>query len=161
MENKKQRKNSNKKKRCDSSFGTEQNRKNEKSIIYHDKRWCKPEHDDQELFAMLVLEYFAAGLSWILILEKEEAFREAFDEFDPEIIAEYDDDKIEELMENKDIIRNRKKIEATINNANKFLGIQEEFGSYDKYIWGFTDGKVIDHHLKNGKDKEGLIYGII
>ena len=152
MEIKKKRKNSNKKKRCDSSFGTEQYKKNEKFLLYHDKRWCKPEHDDQELFAMLVLEFFAAGLSWRLILEKEEAFREAFDGFVPEIVAEYDDDKIEELMENTDIIRNRKKIEAAINNANKFLEIQEEFLSFDKYIWGFTDGKVIDHHLKNGKD---------
>ena len=152
MENKKKRNNSKNKKRCGYDFLTENYKNNEKFLIYHDKKWCKPEHDDHELFALLVLECFAAGLSWILILEKEESFREAFDEFNPEIVAEYDDDKIEELMQNKDIVRNRKKIEAAINNANKFLEIQEEFGTFDKYIWGFTDGKIVDHHLKNIKD---------
>ena len=121
-------------------------------IKYHDERWCKEVHNDQELFAMLILEGAQAGLSWNTIIEKEENYREAFDEFDPEIVADYDKDKIEELMNNEGIIRNRRKIEAAVNNAKAFLKIQKEFGSFDKYIWGFTDGKVIDNHLKNMKD---------
>ena len=148
MENKRSRKNSKKKKRCD--FG--QYKVSEKLLYYHDKVWCKPQHDDQELYAMLTLECFASGLKWALILEKEDAFREAFDYFDPEIVAKYDQDKVEELMNNKSIIRNKKKIEAAINNANKFLEIQKEFGTFDDYIWGFTDGEVIDHNLKTFKD---------
>ena len=123
-----------------------------KMIKYHDERWCKEVHNDQELFAMLILEGAQAGLSWNTIIEKEENYREAFDEFDPEIVADYDKDKIEELMNNEGIIRNRRKIEAAINNAKAFLKIQKEFGSFDKYIWGFTDGKVIDNHLKNMKE---------
>ena len=123
-----------------------------KMLNYHDKRWCKEVHNDQELFAMLILEGAQAGLSWNTIIEKEENFREAFDQFDPKIVSEYDKDKIEELMNNEGIIRNRRKIEAAINNAKAFLKIQKEFGSFDKYIWGFTDGKVIDHHLKTFKD---------
>ena len=123
-----------------------------KMIKYHDERWCKEVHNDQELFAMLILEGAQAGLSWNTIIEKEENYREAFDEFDPEIVADYDKDKIEELMNDEGIIRNRRKIEAAINNAKAFLKIQKEFGSFDKYIWGFTDGKVIDNHLKNMKD---------
>ena len=119
---------------------------------YHDERWCKEVHDDQELFAMLILEGFQAGLSWNTIIEKEDNFRKAFDEFDPEIVADYGKDKIDKLMSNKGIIRNKRKIEATINNAKAFLKIQKEFGSFDKYIWGFTYGKVIDHHLKRMKD---------
>ena len=152
MEKKKLRKNSKKKNRCGENFGVSKYLNSEKYVIYHDKRWCKPEHNDQELFAMLILESFAAGLSWNLILEKEEALREAFDNFNPKIICNYNEDKIEELMENENIIRNKKKIEAAINNANKFLNVQKEFGSFDKYIWGFTNEKIIDHHLENIKD---------
>ena len=138
-----------KKKRCE--WG-DLSKLSEKMLKYHDERWCKEVHNDQELFAMLILEGAQAGLSWNTIIEKEENYREAFDEFDPEIVADYDKDKIEELMNNEGIIRNRRKIEATINNAKAFLKIQKEFGSFDKYIWGFTDGKVIDNHLKNMKD---------
>ena len=152
MKKKSLRKNSKKKKRCNSTFGNDIYRKSEKFLEYHDKRWCKPVHDDQELFATLSLESFSVGLSWILIIEKEKSLREAFDNFDPEIIANYDEDKIEELMDNKNIIRNGKKIESVINNANEFLKVQEEYGSFDKYIWGFTDGEIIDHHLEDGKD---------
>ncbi len=101
---------------------------------------------------MLTLECFASGLKWVLILEKEDAFREAFDYFDPETVAEYGQEKVEELMNNKSIIRNKKKIEAAINNAIKFLEIQKKFGTFDDYIWGFTDGEVIDHNLKSFKD---------
>lgn len=120
----------------------------EKMTAYHDLRWCKPEHRDQELFAMLILEGAQAGLSWATIINREENYRKAFDDFDPKKVAAYDEAKVEELMHNEGIIRNRRKIEAAVSNAKAFLKIQEEFGSFDAYIWGFTDGKFIDHHLK-------------
>ena len=140
------------KRRCDLGFGTQQYHVSEKFLKYHDTRWCKPEHNDQEQYAMLILEGVQAGLSWPLILEKEDNYREAFDGFDPAIVATYDDARVEKLMQNEGIIRNRSKIKAAITNAQAFLKVQQEFESFDKYIWGFTDGKVIDHHLKNGKD---------
>lgn len=140
------------KKRCDFGFGTKGDRISEKYLLYHDTRWCKPEHRDEELFAMLVLEGMQAGVSWELILIKEENFRKAFDGFDPKIVANYDDRKVDELMQDKGIIRNRRKIEAAITNARAFLKVQEEFGSFDKFIWSFTDGKTIDHHLSGIKD---------
>ena len=121
-------------------------------ILYHDTRWCKPIHDDKEQFAMLILESAQAGLSWTTILEKEDNYRKAFDGFDPAIVATYDTDKVDELMSNSGIIKNKRKILSAINNAKAFLKVQEEFGSFDKYIWGFTDGKVIDHHLKKLMD---------
>ena len=124
----------------------------EKMKAYHDHRWCKPEHNDQELFAMLILEGAQAGLSWSTIIDREENYRKAFDGFDPVIVAAYDDQKIEELMQDKGIIRNRRKIEAAVSNAQAFLKIQEEFGSFDRYIWSFTNGEVIDHHLKSFED---------
>lgn len=140
------------KRRCD--FGDEpmENIVSEKYLIYHDTRWGKPEHRDSELFAMLILEGMQAGVSWEIILNKEEAFRKAFDEFDPITVAQYGDEKIEELMQNAGIIRNRLKINAAITNARAFLKVQKEFGSFDKYIWSFTDGKVIDHRLMSFKD---------
>ena len=121
-------------------------------LAYHDTRWCKPEHRDQELFAMLVLEGMQAGVSWNLILNKEDNFRRAFDGFDPAIVAAYGDDKLEELMQDAGIIRNRQKLRSAIHNAHAFLKVQKEFGSFDAYIWSFTDGKVIDHHLLDGAD---------
>ena len=124
----------------------------EKMKAYHDNRWCKPEHDDRELFAMLILEGAQAGLSWATIINREENYREAFDRFDPKIVASYDGKKIEALMQNKGIIRNRRKIEAAVANAKAFLEVQKEFGSFDSYIWSFTDGEVIDHHLKRLED---------
>lgn len=117
----------------------------EKMKHYHDNIWSKPEHDDRELFAMLILEGAQAGLSWNTILEKEENYRKAFDNFDPKIVALYDEHKKEELLKNAGIIRNRLKINAAIKNAKEFLKIQDEFGSFDNYIWGFTNGKVIDN----------------
>ena len=99
--------------------------KSEKFLFYYDKKWCKHELDDTELFVLLILECFEDGLKWILIFEKEESFREAFDNFDIDIISEYNEDKIEELIQNKNIIRNKKKIETTFNNANKFLKIKK------------------------------------
>ena len=140
------------KKRCSFSLGTKEHRVSEKSLLYHDTRWCKPEHNDKELYAMLVLEGMQAGVSWDLILNKEDNFRKAFDGFDPELVAAYDEAKIEELMQNAGIIRNKSKIKAAVTNAQAFLKVQKEFGSFDSYIWGFTDGKVIDHHLLDSKD---------
>ncbi|WP_236096399.1 glutamine-hydrolyzing GMP synthase [Helicobacter sp. MIT 11-5569] len=119
---------------------------------YHDKEWGVPLHDDNKLFELLVLEAMQAGLSWITILKKREAFRIAFDNFNPKIVANYDEAKIEELMQNEGIIRNRLKIEAAIINAKLFLEIQAEFGSFDKYIWGFVGGKPIINHFKSIAD---------
>lgn len=140
------------KQRCNFGFGTSQNRVSEKFLLYHDTRWCKPEHRDNELYAMLVLEGMQAGVNWNMILNKEENFRKAFDGFEPNIVAGYGEGRVEELMDNTGIIRNRSKIKAAITNAQAFLKVQEEFGSFDKYIWGFTDGRVIDHHLKDIND---------
>ncbi len=134
-------------KRCDLGLCV-----SEKVLRYHDTRWCKPEHRDGELFAMLVLEGMQAGVSWNLILNKEENFRRAFDGFDPKIVANYGEQKVEELMRDEGIIRNRSKIGAAVTNARAFLKVQEAFGSFDKFIWGFTGGKVIDHHLLSAKD---------
>ena len=112
-------------------------------IKYHDEEWGVPTHDDKELFEFLVLESFQAGLSWITILKKRENFKEAFDDFDVVKVAGYDDVKVDELRENEGIIRHKGKITSAINNAQIFIEIQKEFGSFDDYIWGFTDGKVI------------------
>lgn len=112
-------------------------------IRYHDEEWGVPTHDDRMLFEMLVLESFQAGLSWITILKKRENFKEAFDDFDVEKVANYDDDKVEELRLNEGIIRHKGKITSAINNAQVFIEIQKEFGSFDEYIWGFTDGEII------------------
>lgn len=121
-------------------------------LDYHDNRWCKPEHRDNELFAMLVLEGMQAGLSWATILNKEANYRQAFDNFDPLLVAAYPPEKVAALLQNPGIIRNKLKISAAITNAQAFLQVQSEFGSFDKYIWAFTDGKVIDHHLKSMAD---------
>ncbi|WP_407410637.1 DNA-3-methyladenine glycosylase I [Methanobrevibacter sp.] len=112
-------------------------------VKYHDEEWGVPTHDERELFEFLVLESFQAGLSWITILKKRENFKEAFDNFDVEKVAGYDDAKINELRENAGIIRHKGKITAAINNAQIFIEIQKEFGSFDEYIWGFTDGEII------------------
>ena len=112
-------------------------------IKYHDEEWGIPTHDDRELFEMLVLESFQAGLSWITILKKRQNFKKAFDDFDVEKVAAYDESKISELLENEGIIRHRGKITSAINNAQVLIEIQKEFGSFDSYIWSFTDGKII------------------
>ncbi|MBE5935887.1 MAG: DNA-3-methyladenine glycosylase I [Lachnospiraceae bacterium] len=129
------------------------NMKNQLYIEYHDNEWGVPTYDDRLLYEMLVLEPFQAGLSWETVLNKREAFRKAFDGFVPEKICTYDEIKIEELLANKDIIRNRKKIEATINNARIFLEIQKEWGDFSTYIWHFSEGKVI---RETGKSKSEL-----
>ena len=121
-------------------------------IKYHDTEWGVPVHDDRLLFEFLTLEGFQAGLSWITVLKKRENFRKAFDDFNPQIISMYDDDKINELMNNTGIIRNNRKIKATINNARAFLNIVEKQGSFDSYIWQFVDGIPIKNHWKTVED---------
>jgi DNA-3-methyladenine glycosylase I len=112
-------------------------------IAYHDTEWGVPVHDDRRLFEFLILEGAQAGLSWLTILKKRLNYRKAFDNFDPRKVAEYDNRKISELIANKGIIRNRLKIEAAIQNAGSFLAVQQEFGSFDKYIWQFVGGKTL------------------
>lgn len=112
-------------------------------IEYHDTEWGVPVYDDDKLFEFLILETFQAGLSWITILKKRENFREAFDNFNYKKIIKYDDVKFEELINNVGIIRNKLKIKATISNAEAFMKVQKEFGSFSKYIWNFTNGKPI------------------
>ncbi len=119
---------------------------------YHDKEWGVPVKDDHTLFEFLVLETFQAGLSWITILRKRENFRKAFDQFDYKKIAQYDTVKIESLLQDAGIIRNKLKIYATVGNAQAFMKIQEEFGSFSKYIWGFVDGRPIKNNLQNHKE---------
>ena len=116
---------------------------------YHDEEWGVPKYDDRELFELLILEGFQAGLSWLCVLNKREAFREAFDNFDIKKVSEYNNKKIETLLKNEKIIRNRNKIEAAVNNAKIFLEIQKEFKSFSNYIWGFNDGKIIINTTDN------------
>ncbi len=117
-------------------------------IEYHDKEWGVPVHDDRRLFEFLILEGAQAGLSWTTILRKRENYRRAFDDFDPIKVASYDNWKVEELLADASIVRNRRKIEASIDNARAFLDIQEEFGSFDSYIWKFVGGKPIRNEWK-------------
>ena len=112
-------------------------------VKYHDEEWGVPSYDDKYLFEMLILESFQAGLSWECILNKRKAFYKAFDGFNYEIIAKYKDDKINKLINNKEIVRNKRKILATINNAKVFISIQKEYKSFSNYIWSFTDNKII------------------
>ncbi|MCM1227651.1 MAG: DNA-3-methyladenine glycosylase I [Clostridium sp.] len=119
------------------------NLSNPNYVHYHDNEWGKPCYDDSYMFEMLLLESFQAGLSWECILNKREAFREAFDSFDYKRIAEYSEEKMAELAENKGIVRNKRKISAAVNNAKIFMQIQEEYGSFSDYIWNFTNGKQI------------------
>jgi DNA-3-methyladenine glycosylase I len=119
---------------------------------YHDKEWGAPEHDDNILYELLILEGMQAGLSWNTILQKRDNFRKAFDNFDYNRISNYAELKIEELMQNKGIIRNRLKIQSVISNAKSFVNIQEEFGSFDSYIWGFVNNKVVHNSWKKLED---------
>tara|TARA_B110000014_G_C19911801_1_gene471840 strand:- start:207 stop:785 length:579 start_codon:yes stop_codon:yes gene_type:complete len=115
---------------------------------YHDKEWGVPVHDDRKLFEFIVLDGAQAGLSWETILKKREAYRAAFDNFEPAIVACYGDDKIAELLGNAGIVRNRLKISSAVRNARAYLKVQEEFGSFDTYIWGFVDGRPIVNRYK-------------
>jgi DNA-3-methyladenine glycosylase I len=114
---------------------------NEPAIAYHDKEWGTPIHDDRTLFEFLILEGAQAGLSWNTILNKRENYRAAFDRFDPELVARYDRRKIQQLLRNPGIVRNKLKIASAVANAKAFLLVQQEFGSFDRYIWQFVDGK--------------------
>lgn len=119
---------------------------------YHDNEWGTPVYDDAILFEFLILETFQAGLSWITILNKRENFRKAFDQFNYKKIAQYNDDKILDLLQDTGIIRNKLKVHSAVTNAQAFIKIQEEFGSFSKYIWNFTDGKPIINNPKTLKD---------
>ena len=121
-------------------------------VQYHDKEWGVPVHDDQKLFEFLVLEGAQAGLSWSIILKKRENFRKAFDGFDPKKIAQYDERKIQQLLSNEGIIRNRRKIEAAIHNARAYLAVKKEFGSFGAYIWQFVGGKPKQNTWKTLKE---------
>ncbi len=119
---------------------------------YHDSEWGVPVFDDRKLFEFLILETFQAGLSWITILRKRENFREAFDDFDYRKIAVYSEDKIQELLENPGIIRNKLKVRSAVSNAQSFMKIQDEFGSFSKYIWEFINGKTILNTWKTHRE---------
>ena len=122
---------------------------NELMRKYHDEEWGNPCHDDRKWFEYITLDAFQAGLSWAIVLKKRENFRKAFDNFEPAVVAKYDQSKIDELIQDAGIIRNKLKINATISNAKAFLEIQNEFGSFDKYIWDFVDGKPIINKWKS------------
>ena len=126
--------------------------KDELYIKYHDEEWGCPVHDDDKHFEFLLLETMQAGLSWYTILKKRENFRKAFDNFDYHAIAAYGEDKILQLLQDAGIIRNRMKIKSAINNARHFIEIQKEYGSFDKYMWNFTDNKVIKNKWKELKE---------
>lgn len=121
-------------------------------INYHDNEWGKPVYDDATIFEFLVLESFQAGLSWITILKKRENFRESFDQFDYKKIAYYSEEKVDALMQDAGIVRNRLKILATINNAQRFLEVQKEFGTFSAYIWSFVGGKPLVNSFKSIKE---------
>ena len=119
---------------------------------YHDTEWGVPVKDDDTLFEFLILETFQAGLSWITILRKRENFRKAFDNFDYKKIAKYAETKIEALLQDEGIVRNKLKVRATVSNAQAFMKVQEEFGSFSSYIWGFIDGQPIVNTIANYKE---------
>lgn len=119
---------------------------------YHDKEWGVPLYDDEQLFEFLILETFQAGLSWITILRKRENFRKAFDNFDYRIVANYSEEKIHNLMQDAGIIRNLLKIKASVANARAFMEVQQEFGSFNEYIWNFVDGKPVQNELQSYKE---------
>ena len=122
--------------------------KEEIYIKYHDEEWGKPVHNEGVHFEFLVLESAQSGLSWITILKKRENYRKVYDEFNVKKVTEYSEEKINEMLKNEGIVRNKKKIEASINNAKRFIEIQEEFGSFDKYIWEFVDGTPLINNWK-------------
>lgn len=121
-------------------------------VDYHDKEWGVPVHDDRVLFEFLTLEGAQAGLSWLTILKRREGYRKAFANFDVKKVAQFNQEKIEQLLQDEGIIRNRLKVESTVTNAKHFMEIQKEFGSFDNYVWGFVGGKPIKNHWKSLKD---------
>jgi len=135
------------KQRCD--WGT---RGGDLMTAYHDEEWGVPVHDDRLQFEFLTLESAQAGLSWLVVLRKREAYRKAFADFDPERVARFTDKRLEKLLLDEGIIRNRLKIVAAVTNAQRFLDVQEEFGTFDKYIWRFVDGRPIQNRIAKMKD---------
>ncbi len=133
-------------KRCDWCLASEL------YMNYHDHEWGVVNHDDRVNFEFLILESAQAGLSWHTILKRREEYRRAYEQFDPVKVAEFDHEKIMEMLQDKGIIRNRLKIESSVSNARHFLRIVEEYGSFDSYLWGFTDGKVIRNQWKTIRD---------
>ena len=121
----------------------------EPNLSYHDKEWGIPEHNDQKLFEFLILEGAQAGLSWVTILKRREGYRKAFSNFDVKKVAKYNQKQITKLLKDESIIRNRLKINSAVNNAKQFLKVQQEFGTFDKFIWGFVDYKPIKNKFKN------------
>lgn len=127
-------------------------RANERMIEYHDMEWGVPVHDDRKHFEFLVLEGAQAGLSWSTVLNKREAYRKAFAGFDPVRVARFTPKRVEKLLQNPGIIRNRLKVESAVNNARCFLAVQEEFGSFDDYLWSFVDGRPIQNRWKSNQE---------
>ena len=125
---------------------------NPRMVEYHDTEWGVPLHDDEKLFEFLVLDGFQAGVSWAIVLNKRENFRKAFHDFDPRRVAKYTEKDVKRLLSNPGIIRNQLKIRAAINNAQRFLEVQKEFGTFDKYIWHFVGGKPTKHKFKSLKE---------
>lgn len=121
-------------------------------IEYHDKEWGVPVHDDRKIFEFIILEGAQAGLSWLTILKKRSGYRQAFENFDIEKVARFSPEKIEKLLQDPSIIRNRLKVNAAVSNAQAFIKIQEEFGSFDQYAWRFVDGNPIINHFKTMED---------
>ncbi len=126
--------------------------KDEPNITYHDKEWGRPQHNDQKLFEFLILEGAQAGLSWTTILKRRDGYRTAFCDFDVQTVSKYTKKHVEKLLKDESIIRNKLKINSAINNAKQFLKIQEEFGSFDNYLWGFVDYKPIKNKFKKLSD---------
>lgn len=126
--------------------------KEEPNLSYHDKEWGRPEHNDQKLFEFLILEGAQAGLSWITILKRREGYRKAFSNFDAKKVSKYNQTQIAKLIKDESIIRNRLKITSAVNNAKQFLKVQQEFGTFDKYIWSFVDHKPIKNKFKKLSD---------
>ncbi|EPA04717.1 DNA-3-methyladenine glycosylase I [Candidatus Nitrosarchaeum limnium] len=126
--------------------------KDDLNIEYHDNEWGKPQHDDRKLFEFLILEGAQAGLTWTTILKRREGYRKAFSDFDPDKVSKYTAQHIENLLNNSEIIRNKLKINSAINNAKLFIKIQKEFGSFDKYIWGFVNHTTITNNFKRLSD---------
>lgn len=137
--------------KCRWALGREGLGKNQIMVDYHDQEWGVPVHDDKKHFEFLVLDAFQAGLSWEIILNKREGFREAFADFDAEKVARFNSRSVERLVLNAGIVRNRMKIQATIANAKKFLAIQEEIGSFDEHVWSFVRGKTIQNSWRSNK----------
>ena len=133
-------------KRCEWCMGSDLEK------AYHDVEWGEPLHDDRKLFEFLILEGAQAGLSWVTVLKKRDHYRKVFDHFDPAKVAEYSDEKIEQLLLDPGIIRNRLKVTSAVSNARLFLDVQAEFGSFDRYIWQFTDAKVIQNNWTSMSD---------